>query len=374
MSKEVKKILVAVTTDVVSDMRVRKTCDFLLLKGAKITVVGRRMSSSFNFDLPFGYKLFNLFFNKGVFFYAEYNFRFFILALFKRFDVIVSNDLDTLLPCYLLSKIKRAELVYDSHEYFTESAGLIGRSAPKKVWLMIERFIFPKLKRVSTVNESIAGIYSNKYGNEVRVIRNVPKFSSPIKMKTKTDLGISNSQKMVLLQGGYIDKDRGGVELVKSAQFLSDEVVLYIIGAGQEIPEMKSLTKILNLEHKIFFLNKLPYEKLEQYTLNADLAVSIDKPSNLNYKYSLPNKIFDYFKCGVPIVASRLPEIEKIYQKFSFGLLIDDYSPENIAINIEQALYSKDYHTWKNNLIEASKYYTWENEIAELERLYSGIF
>src|SRR5688500_271887 len=98
---------------------------------------------------------FRMFFEKGALFYAWFNVRLFWFLLFRSSDILVANDLDTLLPNYLVSKLKRKKLVYDSHEYFTEVPELISRPKVKAVWEHIERFIFPKLKYVSTVNHSI---------------------------------------------------------------------------------------------------------------------------------------------------------------------------------------------------------------------------
>ena len=46
-------------------------------------------------------------------------------------------------PAPLVARAKRLPLVYDSHEYFTEAAGLTGRPLQRGVWLMVERAIFP---------------------------------------------------------------------------------------------------------------------------------------------------------------------------------------------------------------------------------------
>ena len=107
-------------------------------------------------------------------FYAFFNLRLFFILLFKKADVFVSNDLDTLLANYLASKFKRkTELVYDSHEYFTEVPELTNRPGVQKIWMKIERMIFPKLTKIYTVNDSIAKIYSELYTKDIKVVRNI---------------------------------------------------------------------------------------------------------------------------------------------------------------------------------------------------------
>ena len=93
----------------------------------------------------------------------EYNLRLFFFLLCRRFDIYHSNDLDTLLPMWLTSFIFKKKLVYDSHEYFLGVPEIQNRYFVKKVWSSIESFIFPKLKYVFTVNESISDLYFKDY-------------------------------------------------------------------------------------------------------------------------------------------------------------------------------------------------------------------
>ena len=373
MINKPKKILMAVTTDVVSDMRVQKVCHFLNSVSCNVLVIGRKLPSSFIKELPFKVKLLNLPFSKGILFYISFNLTFFFRGLFIKADIIVANDLDTLLPCFILSKLKKCDLVYDSHEYFTESAGLIGKHYKKKVWEAIEKWIFPKLNSIITVNETIANIYLQKYGRKIHIVKNIPPLLLPKKIKSKEDLGINSTSKTIVLQGGFIDKDRGGIELIQAMQFIKSDIQLVVIGAGQEIPLMKSLTTDLNLSNKVLFIPKIPSDELIQFTLNADLGISIDKATNLNYKFSLPNKLFDYMRSEVPILISNLPELIKIHEKYPFGLILHSHDPKHIASKIEASLNSPDYLEWKKNLAIASKEYTWENELKVLHQVYDEL-
>ena len=175
-----KKIIVSVSNDLFTDQRVKKVCQSLHKSNYEVLLIGRKLKNSKNLERPYKVKRLRLFFNNGILFYAELNLRLFIILILSKVDILHSNDLDTLLANYLASKIKKKPLVYDSHEFFTGVPELQEKHFKRKVWEIIENFIFPKLNNIITVNESISRIYYSKYKKEIKIIRNI---SKPIKSK-----------------------------------------------------------------------------------------------------------------------------------------------------------------------------------------------
>src|SRR5438270_408435 len=119
-------------------------------------------------------------FNKGVLQYAEFNLKLFLVLLIKRADLLLSNDLDTLVPNYIHMAVRGKKLVYDSHEYFIGTPELQHKPLKRKLWRTIEAFILPKIRYAYTVNDSIATLYKNEYGIDMKVVRNVPLCNQPI--------------------------------------------------------------------------------------------------------------------------------------------------------------------------------------------------
>ncbi|MEG0188148.1 MAG: glycosyltransferase, partial [Algoriella sp.] len=78
------------------------------------------------------------------------------------------------LPFYLVSKLYRLPLVFDSHEIFSELPSLNNRPKTKKVWKTLERFLIPKVKHFYTVSDGYANWFKKEYGANPAVIRNVP--------------------------------------------------------------------------------------------------------------------------------------------------------------------------------------------------------
>jgi len=365
-----KKVLVSVISDLYTDQRVNRTCKVLHDMGFDVMLVGRKLKNSNEVTgRTYKIKRFKLPFEKGFLFYASYNLHLFCYLLFSKADVLVANDLDTLLPNYLISRLKRIPLVYDSHEYFTGVPEIQNRPIVKKIWLSIERFIFPKLKHIVTVNDSIAALYKSEYNKDLTVVRNISVKPLIGKVKSREELGLPVDKKIILLQGSGINVDRGGEEAVLAMlpQYGIQNAVLYIIGDGDVVNMLKSMVTFHRLEEKVCFIPKMPYEHLCHYTANADIGLTLDKDTNINYRFSLPNKIFDYIHAGLPVLATSLIEVRKIVETFNIGLIAENCSPEHLSGKIRLMLDDKNmYHEWEKNLIIAAQKLNWETEKLKL--------
>ncbi|MFZ6052646.1 glycosyltransferase [Halocola ammonii] len=367
-----KTISVCVSNDLTFDQRVKKTCDTLQSMGFEIKLVGRKLPDSKPIDRPYKTHRFGMLFKSGALFYAAFNFRLFFHLLFSNQDIILCNDLDTLPTGFLVAKLKGKEIVYDSHEYFTEAEGLTGRPFPKKVWKTLEKWIFPKLRHVYTVNESIAKIYRDEYDAPVKVVRNMPPKRTEQISSTRKELGLPEDKKIVLLQGAFIDPDRGAKEMALAMEHL-EGVLFLIIGSGTEKETVRQIREEKGLQDKIMLLDKQPFEVLQKYTSVVDLGISLDKPVHLNYKFSLPNKLFDYIQAGVPVLTSRLKELVRVHNQYDIGMMIDSHDPQEIALKVKECFSNEArYKQWKQNLQRAANEFNWENESKRLERIFKS--
>jgi glycosyltransferase involved in cell wall biosynthesis len=373
MTQNSPKVIVSVSNDLYTDQRVHKVCMFLMQQGYSVLLVGRLRKNSLPLDRPYQTHRMKLWFDKGPMFYAGFSIRLFWFLLFRKSEILVANDLDTLLPNFLISKLKRATLVYDTHEYFTEVPELVNRPKVQAIWEKIEGWIFPKLTKVYTVNHSIANRYEAKYGKKLAVVRNISPQWNASNLKSKAELGIPEDKFILIFQGAGINIDRGAEEAILAMQQIENAVLLFI-GDGDVIPTLKSMVANLHLEEKVQFIGKKPYSEMMNYTYHADLGLTLDKDTNLNYRFSLPNKVFDYMHTQTPILASDLVEVKKVVLENEIGMMITSHSPENIALDIQKIQDNPSLlERWKTNCLAASLKENWEKETEVLAQIYPAV-
>lgn len=371
-----RRIIVSVINDLVSDQRVKRSCGLLHELGFEVLLVGRVLPGSPPLDQrPYVMHRMRLLFRKGPLFYLEFQIRLWFFLLTHRSDFLLSNDLDTLLPNFLHSGSKR-RLIYDTHEYFTAVPELQHSPLKRKIWEKLEAAIFPSLEYVITVNQSIAGVYEELYGKKLKVVRNVPagflRSAFPARRELRNLLGLPPAP-MMILQGSGINIQRGAEEAVESLQYLPGWYLL-IVGSGDVFPILPELAGKFGVKDRLIIRNRMPWNELMQHTMCADIGLSLDKDTNLNYRFSLPNKLFDYIQCGVPVIGSALPEIKRIVQRYDAGLLIDIVDAKSIA-HAALELYpgTPAHERCASSCLEAAPELCWEKEKRVLEELFQSL-
>ena len=183
------------------------------------------------------------------------------ICLFHDADLIVSNDTDSIAAAISASRFKVIPMIHDCHEYFRGVPELVGRARVTAIWKRIEDYIFPKLKFVCAVNDSIANLYHSEYGNNITVVRNVPSRKDDIEPRKKESLGIRPTQKVILYQGA-VNVDRGLEEAIMAMKFVQEDAVLLIVGTGDVFDKLKQLVKDQGLTGRVIFTGQVPFAEL----------------------------------------------------------------------------------------------------------------
>ena len=363
-----KRVVISVISDLVTDQRVHKVTLTLQEAGYAVLLIGARRAKSLPLA-PRSYptRRIRMLFQKKVFFYAEFNLRLFFRLLFTKADIFLGNDLDVMSAVWLAGTLRHRPVVYDTHEYYLGMPELNGRPRVKKIWQRIEAFIFPRLQYIYTICDSFRDLYFKDYGKTLGVVRNVPYRKDAdidVPLPAALEDRLPKDKFFLLFQGAGINPERGVEELVLAMLELDPlRFHLVIIGGGDNWDNIVRLVGDNGLADRISLIPRIPFEQLRSVTRRAHLGLSLDKPNNINHIYGLPNKIFDYLHSGVPVLVSRLVEVEKIVNAYAVGDFIDSHEPTHIAQKIEAI--GNDparLERWKHNTQKVRDELNWERE------------
>lgn len=362
-----KRILFSVTNDLNYDQRMIRICDSLARAGYEVQLIGRsKKNSPALIEQPFSQKRFPCFFQSGKLFYLEYNLRLFWYLLFARADAFCAIDLDTILPAFLVGSLRRKKIIYDAHEYFTETPEVARRPLIKAIWEAVGRLCIPRIPHAYTVGGELQKILSERYGTPFALVRNVP-FAKAWPTTAK-------AFPPVILYQGVLNEGRGISEALAAMQELP-EAQLWLLGEGDLSQSLRDQCQQLGLQTRVHFKGYIPPAQLREYTEQATVGLNLLENRSLNYYYSLANKAFDYIQSGLPALHMDFPEYRRLNQPRPLALLLGELHPQAIAAALRQLLDDQAlYDQLRTNCKQAAQVLIWEEEEKVLLDFYQKIF
>ncbi len=354
-----------VTNDLSYDQRMHRICSSLSEEGHRVVLVGRKRKDSVSLSkMPFKQVRLKCPAERGFFFYAIYNLQLFFFLLFRKMDGICAIDLDTILPVLWMSRLKGVKRVYDAHELFCEMKEIAGRPRLHAFWKKIEKYAVPKFKYGYTVNQPIADEFKRMYGSNYGVVRNIAPYD-PLKMGVEKD-------RFILYQGA-VNEGRSFETLIPAMKWVN--CTLMICGNGNFQKRAKELVEVHEVKDKVIFRGMVEPIELKRITSRALIGITLFEKGALSNYYSLANRFFDYIHAGVPQLCSDYPAYREINNRYKVAVLINDHSPESIAMNLNSLLH--DQVRWENlhrECMLAAREFNWQEESAKLRAYYKQIF
>lgn len=290
----------------------------------------------------------------------------------KSFDILHCNDLNTLPVAWIIKKLfrKKIKIVYDAHEYETETNGL--RRLQRLFVKKLESILIYKTDAVITVSESIATEYTKLYAiAKPYVVLNTPLVKKVNKSNLlKKSLSIEEDSRIFLYQGAL--SPGRGIELIVETFIHQDEPndVIVFMGYGP----LEGYIRTLAHQHKnIYYHDAVDPMVLLDYTASADFGICLIEDTCLSYRYALPNKMFEYMMAEIPIVVSNLPEMKKIVNENGIGTIVQEHNSSYLAKAIED-IKKVPMDELIENLRNSKKVYNWQTQEKVLYQVYDGLY
>ena len=257
--------------------------------------------------------------------------------------VLHAHDSNALVPVALAAARRRVPFVYDAHDLW------LGRPrrersrlyfALNQAWYkLVERLTIPRAAAVITVSPPIADHLRRRHRlRRVHLVPNYPDAAPHPGRRALRDLpggdAIHPERPVVLYLGGLM-AGRGLEQLVDAMGRLP-EAQLVLLGEG--VLEAALRHRAARAGARLIVLSPVPPDAVEAYAASAAVGVSPIVPSCLNYRYSLPNKLFQYMAAGIPVVASEFPQVREVVEGAASGIVVDTTRPDAIAAAIRTVL------------------------------------
>jgi hypothetical protein len=354
-------LVFTVTNDLVYDQRMIRICTSLQRAGYDVLLVGRSGGASPPLEQrPFRQRRLRCFIPRGPLFYAEFNLRLFFFLLFLRAGAFCAIDLDTILPVWLVSALRRSPRFYDAHELFCEMKEVRTRPAIHRIWKAIERFAVPRFPYGYTVSRPIADIFKQDYGVAYGLVRNVP-------FRRTTPLPQPSGD--FLLYQGAVNEGRSFETLIPAMKEV--DLPLHVYGDGNYLTRAKALVDELGLGQKVLFKGKRTPGELAAITPLARAGITLFENNGLSNYYSLGNRFFDYIQAGVPQLCVGYPAYEEIDRQWQVAVLLTDLSPGNLARELNNLCRNEVLtQRLRENCRKAAETLNWDEEEKTLLSFY----
>jgi hypothetical protein len=259
-----------------------------------------------------------------------------------------------LLPVSSLAKIfTKSKLIYVPHELETEKTGL--KPFEKRIYKLIEPLFIKFVDKTVVVCEPIKDWYTTRYNlKEIFVVRNIPE--NPFKYNKSNILRISlgiDEKDIVFIYQGVIDIARGVKELIEVFKEVQSDRHIVFMGYGNYVNELISVSKKYN---NIHYHPAVSPEEIISYSSGSDFGIFyIPGKLSLSYRYSLPNKFFEYILAGLPVIVNEnLEYLSTLVRENQLGYTVDNN--QQTIINLIMTLQ-------KNNVREFKNIPVWQNSI-----------
>ncbi len=278
-------------------------------------------------------------------------------------DVIHANDLNALIPAYGAARKLKCRLIYDSHEINVENYTSGGRSPMATVMEKIERFIVRRVDLMVCVSHAAADYFAEKYKiAKPMVVTNCSLQKEMVAVPAEKNAGFE------VLNHGQFYAGRGYDIMVEASQYLKEypQIKLAMRGFGVMEQQLRDRVAQLQAENVVFY-PKVLVQELIPYASRSMVGVAMTEAICLNFKLSVSNKLFEYASAGLPVIMSDIPEHRYLNEKYQFGIVMEDNSPETFAKAVVRLYTDKEfYEQCARGAQKMSNEVNWETEFARL--------
>jgi glycosyltransferase involved in cell wall biosynthesis len=287
-----------------------------------------------------------------------------------RPDIIHANDWPALPIAMWANRTMGARIVYDSHEFAREEHG------ESWLWQMlcrphvcaIEAAGVHAADRIVTVSPGIARLLQATYilKEFPLVVLNVPEH----RLVEAHPVG----ERLELLYHGLLTRGRGIETLILAMAKIRRPARLVLRGNGsyRYVSHLRRLAAIHAAPKTIVFEPAVLLEGVIESAARSDIGLFTPPLATAQYRYMLPNKLFEYLMAGLMVVFSGAEDVAEIVHRHRSGKVLSEVTPSGLAAAID-ALSLEEIRRYRHNACNSARSLCWDTEQAKLTKLYADM-
>lgn len=306
---------------------------------------------------------------------VEMNWKFSRAARRLRPDVVHCHD-TLVLPSGVLTKVLGGAkcLIYDAHELESDKGGqspILSRAT-----LAIEKLAWPWVDALISVSPSILRWYHEHFDRRrtpkpelclvntpnLEYSENEALAASVLPLKER--LGLPPETAVLVFVGALVH-GRGIELLLRASSRLMGTAHIAFVGYG---PLSDTIARTADQNENVHLCDPVVHREVVPLIKQAEGAFCLIEDVSLSDYYCLPNKLFEYATAGLPILASRLPEIERVVTQYGLGYCID-MDEDAVLTGVRRVLEGGNRPIEQSDLGD----FGWETQGEKLRQLYSRL-
>jgi glycosyltransferase involved in cell wall biosynthesis len=263
-------------------------------------------------------------------------------ALTRKYDVILcsSGPITVGMPGILAKLFRpKKKFVFEVRDLWPDGAiqlGLIKNRWVIKLSYLFEKVCYKKSDLIVTCSKGMTDSIAHRFGGGN--ILTIPNACDNIFFQTET-IGYSlpdwAQDKKIFIYTGSLGLMDDCMQILKGIELVDiPDAIFVFIGEGKERAAMENYVKGKSISGA-YFIGLIPKTEVRSWLQHAYAAFVTFKNVPI-LQTSSPNKMFDAFASGVPIIQSTTGWIRDLMDKEKFGLSVNPDNPEEMAEAIRQ--------------------------------------
>jgi len=152
-------------------------------------------------------------------------------------------------------------------------------------------------------------------------------------------------------------------------------IVGKILGTNKFSKWVDNYIRTNGLEENIELIDWIPHSDVVRYIETSVVGIILFQPTHYNNLIGLPNKLFEYMACRIPVIASNFQEIREIVEESNCGILVDPTKIQEISDAILWLLEHPEEaeQMGENGRLAVEETYNWGNMEKRLFKVYEEL-